>query len=75
MSHTLRSVQVPVHALAVTAGLVLGDGTQRAAAIVLALVLLARVLLHRRTLAAGRTPSQPGRREVLPAARLRRHAA
>jgi hypothetical protein len=72
MSHALRSVQLPVYVLAVTAGLVLGDGTQRAAAVVLALAVLARVLLRRRSTGTGRTLPQPGRREVLPAVR---HAA
>mgnify|MGYP000966277184 CR=1 FL=1 len=47
MSHALRSVHIPAYVLAVSAGLVLGDGPQRLAAVAVALVLVARVLLHR----------------------------
>jgi hypothetical protein len=71
MSHALRSVQLPAYALAVSAGLVLGDGTQRLAAVVVALVLVARVLVHRHGTAVrhGSAPPAPqpgGRRAVLP---------
>jgi hypothetical protein len=71
MSHALRSVEVPAYVLAVSAGLVLGDGPQRLAAVVVALVLLARVLVHRHGTPATRgsapfVPAQRGRREVLP---------
>ena len=50
MSRALTMLTTTVYALALTGGLLLGDDTQRVAALLLAAVLVARGLLqHRRT--------------------------
>jgi hypothetical protein len=59
MSRLLLLLTATVYALSLTAGLALGDETQRVAALLVTAVLVVRVAAHRRGTAPVRVPVTP----------------